>query len=150
MAQSGDKYKIQIVKTGIGDPFLVVRFQFDADGISPVEEPISSLQFLFYLSEDQSFPGEKQIGSFITTKVSKLDPYRVGIPFDAPAAYTEGDPLNLRIFAYVNGHYDNVEFVNPQGVPGLECAENYATISFHPQNGQEREFFDLVYYTWPE
>ncbi len=150
MAEGGDKYKIQIVKTGIGDPFLVVNFKFTEDSLNPIENPVQNVQVYLSISNTMQFTTDTGLGYVLTYKVSDYGPYRVGIPFDRPESWTLEEPLWLQVTIYVNGQFNNVEIVNPDGLEGIETFDSfYAYINLNPQSGATRSYLDEVYYTWP-
>lgn len=148
MSQSGDKYKIQIVRTGIGDPFLVLKYQFAEDGLNPVEYPINQMEFHFLVGNTPPSSSNGELAKVLTFKTSALGPYRIGVPFDEPEGFDPSSTAFARVYVFVNGSHDNVEFVNPNDDPGLSITGNDVTITLDPQMGRMQEFFDNVYYTW--
>ena len=148
MSQSGDKYKIQIVRTGIGDPFLLLKFQFTEDGLNPTEYPIDSMEFHFLIGNTPPSSSNGELARVLTYKTSGLGPYRVGVPFDEPEGFNPGSTAYARVYVFVNGTNSNVEFVNPNDDPGLSITNNDVTITLNPQDGRLQEFYDNVYYTW--
>ena len=150
MSQSGDKYKIQIVRTGIGDPFLLVNFEFTADGKNPTEHPISDFEVVAYVSNDQN--NWIYLGYTKAESISKFGPYRIGIPFDEPDGFSDTETVYAQIQFGANGHGGDFEVVPTPNTEGENISDSHpykVTLTFNTQLGVTETFQDQVYYSWP-
>ena len=118
MSQEGNKYKIQIVKAGIGDPFLLITAQFlDNDGYDHTTNPIDDLEVKIgfaYSPEDDFY----YFGKVYSNNISEMGPYRFGIPFDRPDDWNEGRDVYIRIIVEKDGD-DNFD-VDGTGINHVE------------------------------
>ena len=139
MSQEGNKYKIQIVKAGIGDPFLLITAQFlDNDGYDPTTNPIDDLEVKIgfaYSPDDDLYYFWKGYSN----NISEMGPYRFGIPFDRPDDWNEGRDVYIRIIVEKDGD-DNFD-VDSTG-------NNQVDIHFATLGGARMSFYDDVYYSY--
>lgn len=150
MADSGDKYKIQIVRTGIGDPFLVVNFEFQDDGLSPIEHPISQFEVVAFVSNDEN--NWEYIGYTKSESIAKMGPYRIGIPFDEPPGFSESETVYVQLQFGSDGHGGDFEVVATPNTTGETISDSHpykVTITFNTKLGVTEAFQDQVYYSWP-
>ncbi len=101
---AGDKYKIKIVRTGIGDPFLLGVFEFDLEeALNPKVIPVQDLEIKVEFSTDNddfhtygNIQLKKNLSDWATT-VETTARYYFGLPFDPGSGYSSGDTIYLRL-----------------------------------------------------
>ncbi len=158
MASSGgnDKYEIQIVKTGIGDPFLILNFVFNPNGINPSEQTVSDLKIIAKFSTDNDH--WITIGHVVTEFIdgdATMEPapfYRAGIPFSPPDNFSTLTTVYVDYEFTIQGEGDDVVIVVPSGYEGEDIHSsnpNHVTIEFNNIEGRLESFTDEVYYSWP-
>ena len=104
MAGEGDKYKIKIVRTGIGDPFLLGKFQFDLEGaLDPKTTPVQDLEIKVEFSLDNddfhtygNIQLKKNLSDWATNE-SQTATYYFGMPFDPGDGYETGQTIYLKL-----------------------------------------------------
>ncbi len=96
---AGDKkkYKIQLIKAGIGDPLICVAFKFLADPNydNPEEYPVENLDIfssLEYLTAPRTY-SQKSSGNIQMATFHTLNSYYLTFPFDQPEDYTPGNEI---------------------------------------------------------
>lgn len=106
-----DKYKIKIVRTGIGDPFLLGEFYFDTEnGLNPANTPCEGLQIAVEFQDEDG--GFHHFGSITVTstvnnwaKSMGLDTnYHFGLPFDPGSGYIVGNTVTMKL-TFTTGNY---------------------------------------------
>lgn len=108
---AGDKYKIKIIKTGIGDPFLLGEFQFDLDGgINPKTTPVQDLEIKVEFSTDNddfhtygNIQLKKNLSDWATSNENQAR-YYFGLPFDPGGGYTTGSTIYLKLTFSASNH----------------------------------------------
>lgn len=98
------KYKIQIIKAGIGDPLLAICFKFLAEEgyDNPEEYPVEGMSMtaqLEYNSTNNNSKALKTPGNAILANFATLNNYYLTFPFDQPADFNEDDPDLIMILS---------------------------------------------------
>lgn len=146
---AGDKYKIKIVRTGIGDPFLLGEFQFDLDGgIDPSIRPLKDLEIKVEMGPSG---GDLHTYGYIVLKKNLTDwatgsgdaaRYFFGMPFDPTDNYDDGDAIQLRL-TFQSTDSDE---------PGIELdggSNNHSTFDMTYLSSMNTNFPSVpVYYYW--
>ncbi len=145
------KYKIVIVETGVGDPFLLGKFQFGTgNGITvPSEEyPLLGLQIKIEFSNSNNSDDFQEIGtvnmanpftSWVYDPASGQSPvYYFGLPFD-PRSYTAGQTVYLKITCSCAS--GDIQMDNG--------SNNHSTYLMNYSNSSDKDFPPVpVYYFW--
>lgn len=118
MATSDPKYKIKIVRGGIGDPLATIGFQFEApDSSYSIPSPQVPLgEFSLQISVTRNGPsgnggGEKGITT--STSLTSAGPYFMTLPFDSAVELTPEDILTVSLQA--TAAHAQVEFEGGNG-----------------------------------
>jgi hypothetical protein len=147
-----DPYKIRIIKTGIGDPFLLGEFNFDtSDGYAdPADVPVQNLNIKIEFSVDsgESFPNyghivlQAPLANWQMAGVT-TPRYFFGLPFDPGSSYEAEQAIQLRLTFTC----DNLPIV----IEGHNQGQNDQIILHMTYQGNPVELPTVpVYYYWPE
>lgn len=134
MAGPKKKYKIQIIKAGIGDPLIAVCFKFVADEgyDNPVDYPVENLQITVnfsYITTSGLRSAPKTAGISSMAKFGTLNYYYLTFPFDQPAdinldqaeiimGIDASDILDDYTVDFVNGETGYMEsYLTDEGTP---------------------------------
>lgn len=129
MAGPNKKFKIQIIKAGIGDPLIAACFQFmDESGFdNPEEYPVENMKIQIsfnYLKSNGTWSDSKISGSAKMANFGTLNYYYLTFPFDQPEDINLDDTqINMEVIATslydsTSEEYYTVEFEN--GTPGTD------------------------------
>lgn len=111
---AGPTYKIRIIKTGIGDPFLLGEFEFltGSGYTDPASEPVQDLSIKVELSTDSdNYPNYGTVvlqqpikGWQLSNSDNNAPRYFFGLPFDPGSNYDSQQTIYLRLtFTCSNG-----------------------------------------------
>ncbi|HEX2901501.1 MAG TPA: hypothetical protein VHS96_17430, partial [Bacteroidia bacterium] len=111
---AGPTYKIRIIKTGIGDPFLLGEFEFITSGgyANPANDAVQDLTIKVEFSNDgDSYPNYGTVtmqqpikGWQMSISDGTAPRYFFGLPFDPGENYTSQQTIYLRLtFSCSNG-----------------------------------------------
>lgn len=134
---AGDKYKLKIVKVGIGDPYIMVETQFDSSGVLPTEDPVSVMQVQFMFSLD----GVSYQDFGIVETLRQLDtmgPYYFGLPFDPGSGFDMGDEVWVQI------HFNS----SPYATDVNDTDSHIFTQQLTYLGGPNEPFSIPIYYNW--
>lgn len=140
-----DKYKIKIVRTGIGDPFLVGEFYFDTEnGLDPAQHPVDGLdiQIEFQMADNDfhtfgHIKVSKQLDNWAKTQGMDSN-YHFGLPFDPGSLYEVGDAVVMKLTFTTGNH----------GVELDGGSNNHSTYTLVYDPAHALDFSTTCYYYW--
>jgi hypothetical protein len=105
------RYKIRIIRTSIGDPFLLVQFQFEVPSgyTDPATTPVENMGIVVDFSltgESNSFQQfgvlqlKKPIANWQPSGSDGAHNYYFGLPFDPGSGYNQSDDPSIYLKIY--------------------------------------------------